>query len=320
MTGAVAITGASGLMGRHLCDSLLADGVPVRRLVRRPAFEPDEVTWDPATGADPRALEGVEAVVHLAGESMLGRWTERKKEAILRSRVDGTRSLCSTLAAMDAPPRVLVSASAVGYYGDRGEEVLTEASRPEPGEGGSGAAFLSHVCQRWEMATQEAEEAGIRVVHLRSGVILDRDGGALAQMLPFFRAGLGGRLGNGKQWMPWITNHDQTRVIRHLVRDDRVSEPIDSVAASVRNQDLTDALGRVLHRPTVVAVPGPAARIVFGEVAEATLLASQHVVPDRLPKSGFTFDQPDLEVALHAVLAPDHARRPAEVEAATAKR
>lgn len=298
MNGTVAVTGASGLVGTHLTQRLAQDGVPVRRLVRRRAFEPDEVAWDPASGVDPRALQGVDAVVHLAGESLLGRWTDRKKEAILRSRTEGTTNLCESIAAMEEPPRVLVSASAVGYYGDRGEEVLTEDSA-------KGEGFLSDVCARWEEATQPAADAGVRVVLLRSGVILDHEGGALAQMLPFFRAGLGGRAGTGRQWMAWVTNEDQARVIRHCIAEDDLSGPVNSVAASSRNREFTEVLGDVLHRPTVVPVPATALRVVYGEVADAILLASQNVASVRLAATGFTFRHDRLEAALRYALGQE---------------
>ncbi len=296
MTGLVAITGSHGLVGRRLLDSFAADGIQPLRLVRSTATTPGSIHWDPKTGADPVALQGTHAVVHLAGEPLMGRWTTRKKEAILQSRVEGTRNLCETLADMEHPPEVLVSGSAVGYYGDRGEEPLTENSSP-------GSGYLADVCAKWEEATAPARLAGIRVVHLRTSIVLDAAGGALGQMLPFFRAGIGGRLGNGQQWMPWISGDDMARVIRHAINS-KIEGPINAVAHSDRNADFTKALGAALHRPTIFPLPAFAARLVFGELADALLLSGQHVQAARLEADGFQFQHQKLADALPDVLQP----------------
>lgn len=294
MTGPVAITGASGMVGSHLARTLTEEGVEVHHLVRRTPTAAQELQWDPTQAMGLAGLEGAHAIVHLAGAPLIGRWTAHKKEQIRQSRVEGTQNLCTALAALQTPPKVLVSASAVGYYGDRSEELLTETS--SPGEG-----FLSEVCTQWEAATQAATDAGIRVIHLRSGVILDPHGGALRMMLPFFRAGLGGRIGPGTQYMPWITLDDHVRIIQHAIQSD-LQGPLNGVAASDTNHDFTHALGTTLHRPTLVPLPAPAARIVFGELADAMLLASQNIRPARLPDHGFQFLHPTLQEALPAIL------------------
>ncbi len=294
MTGPIAITGTHGLVGQRLLSSLAKDSIPVRRLVRSQSPDPDAIHWDPKSGADPLELEGIHAVVHLAGESLMGRWNGPKKKAILESRAQGTLNLCTCLANMQHPPEVLVSGSAVGFYGNRGNEELTEKSSP-------GTGFLSEVCTQWEAATEPARDAGIRVVNLRTSVVLDANGGALGQMLPFFKAGLGGRLGNGKQWMPWIGANDMTRLIRHAIDSD-LKGPVNAVARSDTNHDFTKALGAALGRPTIFPLPAFAARIIFGEMADALLLSSQHVQATRARASGFTFHDETLQDALpHAL-------------------
>jgi len=293
----IAVTGSSGLIGSALTPFLTTGGHEVRRLVRRPPRARDELRWDPRGGVDPSALEGVSAVVHLAGESIgEGRWTRRSKARIKESRVAGTRLLSEGLARMTRPPEVLVCASAIGYYGDRGDETLTENSP-------AGEGFLAELCRAWEAAALPAREAGIRIVHLRLGVILDPRGGALARMLTPFRLGVGGRVGSGRQWMSWVSLEDAVDAFHHALGRRDMSGVYNVVApAPVRNAELTRVLARVLGRPALAPVPAFAARLAFGEMAEALLLASARVSPERLEQTGFSFRHPDLEGALRHVL------------------
>ena len=299
----VIITGATGLIGSALVRSLVADGHGVTRVGRgggRGAAPPGvaDVRWDPDQGSLPAdALEGHDAAVHLAGEPVgEGRWTDEKKRRIRESRVKGTRLISETIAGLRQRPRALVSASAVGFYGDRGAEVLTEESAP-------GTDFLSGVCREWEAAAQPARAAGIRVAHPRIGVVLDAEGGALPKMLTPFKLGVGGRLGDGRQYMSWITLADVVSVIRRLVEDDGLSGPVNAVAPRpVTNEEFTKTLGRVLGRPTIFSVPRFAARLAFGETADALLLASQRAEPARLRQADFRFADPELEGALRRVL------------------
>ena len=299
----VIITGSTGLVGSALVRSLLADGHEVTRLVRGGSQEfrapgTAAVHWDPERGEiDARALEGHDAAVHLAGENVgEGRWDEEKKRRILESRRKGTSLLAGALAGLGAKPRVLVSASATGFYGDRGAEVLTEQSA-------SGTDFLSEVCREWEKATLQASEAGIRVVHLRIGVVLSAEGGALPKMLTPFKLGVGGKIGGGGQYMSWITLEDLLGVIRRAVEDESLRGPVNAVAPQqVTNAEFTKALGRALGRPTFFAVPAFAARLAFGETADALLLASARVEPARLRGAGFQFKNPEIEGALRSVL------------------
>ncbi|MDQ3804204.1 MAG: TIGR01777 family oxidoreductase, partial [Acidobacteriota bacterium] len=257
-----------------------------------------DARWDPEQGSIPAdALEGHDAAVHLAGEPVAeGRWTDEKKRRIRESRVKGTRLLSETLAGLRQKPRVLVSASAVGFYGDRGGEVLREESAP-------GRDFLSGVCREWEAAARPAAEAGIRVAHPRIGVVLDAGGGALPKMLTPFKLGVGGKLGDGRQYMSWITLEDVVRVIRRLLDDEGLSGPVNAVAPNpVTNEEFTKTLGRVLGRPTIFSVPKFAARLAFGETADALLLVSQRVEPARLKATDFRFNDPELEGALRRVL------------------
>ncbi len=295
----VAVTGASGLVGDALCSLLSTGGHKVLRLVRKPGTD-DEGTafWDPASGAiDASALEGVDAVVHLAGENIAaGRWTAARKRAILESREAGTRLLASTLAGLTQKPKVLVSASAIGWYGDRGDEILPEEAAP--GEG-----FLADVCRAWEDATGPAEAAGIRTVNLRIGVVISAAGGALATMLPPFRAGVGGVLGPGSQYMSWIGLDDVLGAILHAIATPSLAGPVNATAPTpATNRELTKTLGRVLGRPTVAPVPAFAARLLFGEMGDALLLASTRVVPGKLLASGYEFRHPALEEALRHTL------------------
>lgn len=290
---AVAITGATGLIGRALGAFLTSGGHRVTRLVRGTPH-PGDVRWDPATGRiDAAILEGHDAVVHLAGENLAaGRWTRARKERVRMSRVEGTRLLADTLSRLARPPKVLVAASAIGYYGDRGDEILTEGSA-------SGDDFLAAVGREWEEATAPAERAGIRVVRLRFGVVLTPAGSALAKMLPAFALGLGGRLGNGRQWMSWISLDDAIGAIHHALIIPALRGPVNGVAPQpVTNAEFTGTLGRILHRPTIIPIPATALRLLFGEMADATLLASTRVVPDRLLGTGYLFRHPTLEGAL----------------------
>lgn len=294
----VAVTGASGFLGRALVRSLEADGHRVLRLVRRPA-PGDVATWNPETGAiDAEALEGLDAVVHLAGDDISGgRWTAEKKRRIRQSRVAGTTLLARTLAGLRHRPAVLVSAAAVGIYGDRGDEVLTEASAP--GEG-----FLAEVGRAWEAATSPAEEAGIRVVQPRFGIVLDPAGGALARMLLPFRLGVGGPLGPGTQWVSWLTRAEVVGIIRFALDTPALQGAVNAVApAPVTFRDLATTLGAVLHRPAVLPVPAFALRLLFGEMADALLLASQRCLPTALQAAGYRFQDPELRAALAAMLS-----------------
>lgn len=293
----VAVTGASGLIGGALCAALRAEACEVRRLVRGAPASAGEVEWDPAAGRiDPDGLEGLDAVVHLAGENIAGgRWTPERRERILRSRVDGTALLARTLAALRRPPRVLLSGSAVGYYGDRGDEPLDETAPP-------GAGFLAEVCRAWEGAAEPARAAGIRVVHLRTGVVLSRRGGALPRMAAPFRRFVGGPIGGGRQWVSWIALDDEVGAIRHLMQAEDVAGPVNLVAPRpVPNAELARALGRALHRPAVVPTPAAALRLLFGEMA-AVLLDSTRAVPRALERSGYVFRHPELEPFLAAEL------------------
>lgn len=296
----VAVSGASGLIGRRLCEVLAEAGWVVAPLVRRaPRSGTAEIHWDPPGGeVDAASLQGTDAVVHLAGENIAGgRWTAARKAAIRDSRVVGTTLLSQCLASLDPPPRVLVSASAIGFYGDRGDELLTEESR-------AGRGFLPEVCQAWEAATGAARAAGIRVVNLRIGVVLAAEGGALAKMLGPFKLGLGGQLGNGRQYLSWISRDDLVRAILHVLERDDLHGPVNAVAPQrLTNAEFTATLGRVLGRPTLARVPALAVRALFGEMGRDLLLASTRVVPRRLEHSGFVFQHPDLPCALRDVLA-----------------
>lgn len=293
----VAVTGASGLIGEALAESLSADGHRVHPLVREGGSHPEasnlgeEIPWDPsATELDPAGFEGIDAVVHLAGESIAERWSRAKKARILDSRVRGTRAVAEAVAKAGVP--VLVCASAVGFYGDGGDEVLDESS--DKGEG-----FLADVVWRWEAAAAAAREAGARVAHLRFGVVLSGKGGALAKMLPPFRLGAGGRLGDGRQWMSWIHLDDVVGAIRHVLDEAELEGPVNATAPNpVRNADFTKALGSALGRPTAIPVPAFALRLAFGEMAEETLLVSQRAVPERLVASGYSFRFPEVRDAL----------------------
>ena len=292
----VLVTGARGLVGRALVPVLRARGHSVAVLTRH-AAGPGEIPWDPARGAlEAAALEGFGAVVHLAGEPIGARWTAARRFSILESRSGGTRLLATTLARLEGPPRVLISASAVGWYGDRGEEALDETSPP-------GTGFLSEVCRAWEEAAVPASAAGIRVVHPRIAMVLASRGGALERMLPPFRLGLGGPLGGGRAWWSWIALDDLLSVLLRLLEDERLSGPVNAVAPGVaRNGDFARTLGRVIGRPALLPVPAFALRALLGEMAGGALLASARVSPARLTAAGHVFRFPDLEGALRQAL------------------
>lgn len=294
----VLVTGSSGFIGSALVPFLTAAGHAVTRLVRsQPRPGAAEVRWDPvAKTVDTAGLEGLNATVHLAGETIVGRWTPASKARLRSSRVEGTRLLADALSRLTRPPRVMVCASAIGYYGDRGEEILREESPP-------GTSFLSQVCREWEAAAQPAIRKGIRVVHLRIGVVLSPAGGALARMLPPFKLGLGGRLGSGRQYMSWIALDELVEVIHFALTNDRLRGAVNAVAPRpVTNLEFTKTLGRVLSRPTIFPVPAFAVRLALGEVADELLLASTHVEPTRLLAAGYQFRFPELEGALRHAL------------------
>lgn len=293
------VSGASGLIGRALVDRLRSDDVPVIRLVRRNPTSGDEVRWDPSTGTlDPAVLSGARAVVHLAGAGIGDqRWTAQRRAQIRDSRVRGTDLLARAMTAVDVPPGVWVSGSAIGIYGDRGDEELSEDSEP-------GSGFLADVCRDWEAATTPALAAGVRIVYLRTGVVLSDAGGALARQLPLFRLGLGGKLGDGRQWLSWIALADQIGAICHIMATPELSGPVNATApAPVRNADFTAALGAALHRATVVTAPKAVLRLALGnQLTDEALMASQRVVPRRLTSSGYRFVAPDVTEALRQVL------------------
>ena len=293
----ILVTGASGLVGSALIPLLAGGGHEVARLGRS-APGAGDIRWDPnAAVLEAGALEGFDGVIHLAGENIAsGRWNAARKRRIKESRVRGTLLLAETLASLERPPRVLVSASATGFYGDRGDEELTEESP-------AGSGFLPEVCREWEAATEAAAAKGIRVVHARLGVVLSRDGGALAMMLTPFKLGAGGIVGSGRQYTSWITLDDTAAALAHLLATETVSGPVNLVApAPVTNREFTKTLGRVLRRPTVFPLPGFVARVVFGEMADELLLGSTRVKPVNLLDSGYVFRHGSLEEGLRHVL------------------
>jgi len=295
----IAVSGSTGLVGSELVASLTSDGYKVLRLVRH---EPEDaesgICWDPATGrVDADRLAEVDVVVHLAGENIAARrWSAAQKTRIRNSRVEGTRLLCEALARRERRASTLICASAIGYYGDRGDQWLDESSPP-------GQGFLAEVCRDWEEATAAARDAGIRTVNLRIGVALSAQGGALHKVLTPFRLGLGGVIGRGNQYMSWITLDDLVGAIRHVLANEFLSGPVNAVAPHpVTNRQFTKTLGRVLSRPTIFPMPALAARIAFGQMGDELLLASTRVRPSRLDESGYRFDHVELEEALRHLL------------------
>jgi uncharacterized protein (TIGR01777 family) len=288
----IAITGASGLVGRTLTTRWRAAGHEILALERG-------VHWDPEAGTvRPDVLAGTDAVVHLAGENIAARrWSSMHKARIASSRTRGTETVADAIAALQGPRPALLCASAMGYYGDRGDEILTESSPP-------GHGFLAETCVAWEGAANAAREAGARVAHLRLGLVLAREGGALERMLPPFRVGLGGRLGSGRQWMSWVALQDVAGAFDRVLTDPTLAGAVNVVApAPVRNTDFARALARVLRRPAALAVPAAALRLLFGEMADALLLASARVIPARLTGAGHRFAHAELEPALREILS-----------------
>ncbi len=293
----VLITGASGPIGSALLASFESQSTAVVRLVRGRAEGTAQLSWDPFAALEPSLVSGFDAVIHLAGESVVGRWTAEKKSNIYESRLQGTRNLAKALAHSEAKPRVFVCASAVGYYGSRGDEILGEDSS-------KGRGFLPEVCGEWENASRIASEAGIRTVNVRIGVVLSPKGGALGKMLTPFKLGLGGRLGSGQQWMSWIHVDDIVGGILHAIGTELISGPVNLVSPhAVRNGEFTKVLASVLKRPAIFPVPEFALRLAFGkEAAEEMLLASGRVQPGKLGSSGYEFRFPELRAALESLV------------------
>lgn len=296
--GRVVISGASGLIGQALVPFLRMRGWTVNKLVRRAVQANDEIQWDPAAGTvNWPSGYAADALIHLAGANVAGgRWTAKRKDAIRRSRVEGTRTLAKAIAAMKSPPRVWLSGSATGFYGDRGEVVLAE-------DAGLGAGFLAEVCAAWERETDAVAELGVRVVRMRTGIVLSPAGGALGKMLPAFQGGIGGPLGDGMQWMSCIGIEDWLRACAHLLDEDQLAGPVNLVApGAVRNGDFTRVLGKILNRPAILPVPEMALKWLFGQMADEALLASTRGAPTALLASGFEFLHPELEKMLRHVL------------------
>ena len=287
----ILVSGSSGLVGSALTFNLLSDGHQVFRLVR--SKQEDGIYWNPKEPMDSAAMEGFDAVVHLAGENIAeGRWNAEKKRRIRESRIDGTKHLSQTLAALKSPPRAFLSASASGYYGSRGDEVLTEESP-------AGTGFLSSVCTEWEAATEPLKEKGVRVVLLRFGIILSDKGGALQKMVTPFKFGAGGRIGSGKQYWSWIDLDDVVRIIELAISNEAIQGPVNvGTPNPVTNREFTEALARVLNRPAIVPIPAFAARAAFGEMADEMLLSSCRMDPAKLVAQGYTFGYPDIESSL----------------------
>ncbi|HTS56820.1 MAG TPA: TIGR01777 family oxidoreductase [Terriglobales bacterium] len=295
-SGKVLVSGSSGLVGSALLPRLAANGWPATRLIHRSPAGPGQISWDPSRPIPPESVSGFDAVIHLAGETIAERWTESKKQAIRDSRVLGTRNIAEALAQAAKPPALLVAASAIGYYGDRADEVLNE-------ESAGGQGFLAEVCREWEAATQAAAKAGVRTVLARFGIVLSTSGGALAKMLPPFRLGMGGRVGSGGQWWSWVALDDVVGAIEHVMKTNALAGPVNVVSPSpVTNREFTNSLASALSRPAIFPMPAFAARLALGQMADELLLASQRVEPARLRGSGYRFRRPDLDAALAAIL------------------
>src|SRR5580658_6655345 len=296
MPDKILVSGSSGLIGAALIPALKSSGYEITCLVRSAASGKEQIQWDPSHPLAPESVSGFDAVVHLAGESIVGRWTEAKKRRIRESRVKGTLRLAEALAQAPQRPRVFISASAIGYYGDRGEETLREDSSP-------GTGFLPEVCREWEAATEPAAKAGIRTVQVRFGLVLSRHGGALQKMLPPFRLGVGGNMGNGRQWWSWIDIDDLVGAVQHVIKTETLRGPVNLVGPNpVTNAEFTKTLASVLSRPAILPMPAFAARLVFGQMGDELLLASQRVEPAKLLAHGYVFQKPELRAALEDIL------------------
>src|SRR5580692_4059287 len=296
MPAKILVSGASGLIGTALLPALKASGHEVACLVRGPASGKEQIPWDPARPLAPQSVSGFDAVIHLAGESIVGRWSEPKKRRIRESRVQGTRQLTEALVQAPERPQLLISASAIGYYGDRGEETLREDSA-------SGGGFLAGVCREWEAATAAAAQAGIRAVQMRFGLVLSSSGGALQKMLPPFRMGFGGNIGDGRQWMSWIDIDDLVGAVQHVIKTETLRGPVNVVGPNpVTNAEFTKTLASVLSRPAILPMPAFAARLAFGQMGDELLLGSQRVEPAKLLASGYVFQKPELRTALEGIL------------------
>jgi hypothetical protein len=299
-SGKIILSGASGMVGAALQRALSAEGLSTLQLVRRSPATERQLQWNPGVDPpihNPAPLERAEAAIHLSGASLAAhRWTEAYRHEMAASRVDSTHRLAKVLATLDQPPKVFMVASAIGIYGDRGDEILDE-------DAASGTGFLAEVCRQWEAATAPADDAGIRVVHLRFGVVLGPGKGALEQMLPPFRAGLGAKLGNGRQWMSWVALPDVVAAILFVLRNPKLSGPLNVTAPNpVTNAEFTRALGRQLHRPAFLTVPRFALRLLFGQMADEALLSSTRAHPVKLEKAGFRFSLPTVDEALRVAL------------------
>jgi uncharacterized protein (TIGR01777 family) len=296
MNSRILVSGVSGTIGAALLPSLKASGWSVVRLVRGVATGEGQIAWNPAVPLAPQAVSGFDAVIHLAGESIFGRWTAAKKAKIRESRVVGTLNLAQALAQAEEKPRVFVCGSAIGYYGNRGDELLSEDTAP-------GAGFLAEVCQEWEEATTPAVQADIRTAHLRTGIVLSPKGGALKAMLLPFKMGLGGRTGDGRQWMSWIDVRDMVGAIHHILKNDLIQGPVNMVAPKPEmNAVFAATLASILSRPAIFPMPAFAAKLIFGEMGEELLLGSQKVEPGRLISSGYPFRYRELKVSLESLL------------------
>jgi uncharacterized protein len=296
MNSRILVSGVSGPIGAALVPSLRASGWSVVRLVRGAAAGDGRIAWDPAAPLASEAVSGFDAVIHLAGESIFGRWTATKKRKIRDSRVAGTLNLARALARAEEKPKVFVCGSAIGYYGNRDDELLSEESPP-------GTGFLAQVCQEWEDATKPAVQADIRTAHIRTGIVLSAKGGALGAMLLPFKLGLGGRTGDGRQWMSWIDVRDMVGAIHHILKNDLLQGPVNMVAPKpVRNAEFASTLASVLGRPAIFPMPAFAAKLVFGEMGEELLLGSQKVEPGKLISSGYPFRYRELRPSLEGLL------------------
>ena len=296
MISRILVSGVSGPIGAALLPPFKTRGYEVTRLVRGAITGEDQVAWDPGKPIAPDAVSGFDAVIHLAGESIVGRWTEEKKLKIRESRVAGTTALAQALAQAKDKPQVFASSSAIGFYGDRGNELLNEHSSP-------GSGFLPDVCREWEAATKVASDAGIRTVQMRTGVVLSKKGGALGKMLTPFRLGMGGRIGDGQQWMSWIDVQDMVGAIHHVLKSDLLQGPVNMVAPKpVTNEEFTKTLASVLSRPAVFPLPAFVVKLAFGEMGETVLLGSQRVEPTQLVMSGYPFRFSNLRASLDSIL------------------